>query len=101
MLEQTGTFIKECESHSEISDAEKKIFKNLQGSLYRQFQDHLVEFQIEQHEIKQIKEETTVRNAEIIMERKLDVNERDTVLHNPKVIYYFNPRWFKKFSMRK
>jgi hypothetical protein len=99
VLEQTGTFIKECDSHPEISDAEKKIFKNLQGCLYKQFQENLGDFQIEQFEIKQIKEEKTVRNAEIIMERKLDAGERDKVLHNPNVIYYINSRWCKKFSM--
>ena len=98
-MEQTAIFIKEAETMSEISEAEKRIFKNLQGSLYKQFQDLLGDFQIEQSEIKLIKEEKTIRNAEIIMERKLDANERDKVLHNPKMVQeIFNAKLMKSSS---
>jgi hypothetical protein len=70
---------------NEISEAEKRIFRNLQGSLYKQFQDTLGDFQIEQNEIKMIKEEKTIRDAELYMDRKLNQNEREEVLHNPNV----------------
>jgi syntaxin 1B/2/3 len=92
-------FIKEADTMPDISEAEKRIFKNLQGSIYNQFQDLLGDFQIEQSEIKLIKEEKTVRNAEIIMERKLDASERDKVLHNPKMVQeIFNAKLMKSSS---
>lgn len=78
--------MKESLINSDLNEQERRIIKNLQGSLIKQFQYCIINFQSVSEDIKSTKQNITIRNAEIIMSRKLDVSEKERVLHNPQII---------------
>jgi len=61
----------------------------LYSSIVKQFEDSITRFQEVQSEIKSFMQNQILRDAEIVMNKKLDDKEREEILNNPEVIYRF------------
>jgi len=61
----------------------------LYSSIVKQFEDSITRFQEVQSEIKSFMQNQILRDAEIVMNKKLDDKEREEILNNPEVIYKF------------
>jgi hypothetical protein len=85
IIDFNSTYVKENENNSEMLEQEKRIISNLHGSLIKNFQDEVSDFQVIQNEIKNYKQNLSVRNAEIVIGRKLDNKEKENIVNDPKV----------------
>ena len=66
-------------------EQEKRIMSNLNAAVIKSFQEAVTENQMVQNEIKNVKQNKTVRNAEIVLGRKLNPKESENVINNPAV----------------
>lgn len=65
---------------------EMRIKQNLYGSLIRQFEDACGRYQLVQTEIKNIMQNKIVRDAEIVLNKRLDPEEKQSIIENPQQI---------------
>jgi hypothetical protein len=85
IIDLNSAYIKDNENNSEMLEQEKRIILNLHGSIIKNFQDEVADFQVIQNDIKNYKQNLTVRNAEIVIGRKLDIKEKENIVNDPKV----------------
>lgn len=85
IVEKNSKIVKEIENNPDILEQERRIISNLNGALMQNFSEAVLNFQQLQSEIKNMKQEMTVRNAEILVSRKLNEEEKRNVLENPQV----------------
>lgn len=85
IIDLNSAYIKDNENNSEMLEQEKRIISNLHGSIIKNFQDEVADFQVIQNDIKNYKQNLTVRNAEIVIGRKLDIKEKENIVNDPKV----------------
>lgn len=85
IIDLNSAYIKDNENNSEMLEQEKRIISNLHGSIIKKFQDEVADFQVIQNDIKNYKQNLTVRNAEIVIGRKLDIKEKENIVNDPKV----------------
>jgi hypothetical protein len=90
IIDSNSAYVEENQKNSMMLEQEKRIIVNLHGSLIRNFQDEVSDFQMIQSEIKNYKQNLTVRNAEIVIGRKLDNQEKESVVNDPKVLNFKN-----------
>jgi hypothetical protein len=85
VVDELQKISKEICENSPCLEQEKRIIKNIHGSLIKSFQDAVLDFQSTQTEIVRAKQEAVIRETEIYMNRKLEKDERDIVLNDPGV----------------
>jgi hypothetical protein len=86
LIQSNSQFIKELEVNPEIVEQERRNINNLNGSLIKHFQEVIMDYQQVQNELKSFKQGMIIRNAEIILNRKLDQFEKEDIVHDPKRI---------------
>jgi t-SNARE complex subunit (syntaxin) len=69
-----------------IVEQEKRIVRNLHGSLIKNFQETTENFQMIESEIRQMNQAMVIRTAEIAFSRKLNRDEQAEILNDPGVI---------------
>jgi hypothetical protein len=85
LIDMNSTFVKESEWNPSILEQEKRIVKNLQGSLVKNFQNILTDFGTVESDIKSIHQSKTIRSAEIFLGRTLDSAEKQNIVNDPQV----------------
>lgn len=68
---------------------EERIRSNLYGSVFKQFETSIFRLQGVQNELKNIMQARVLRDAEIILNRKLAVDEKQDILDNPEQVQKF------------
>jgi hypothetical protein len=76
----------DVENDPEVSEQEKRSFKNLQLSLQKQYSESIDRFQTEQLAIRRLKQESTIREAELLSDKPLSDKDKEAILHNPMVL---------------
>jgi len=74
------------EEDKDNTNTETRIKQNLSGSLIKQYEQACSKFQNVENEIKQIMQTRVVRDAEIILNRKLEAGEREEILNDPEQV---------------
>ena len=77
---------KELDQESEKDDSELRTKQNLFDSMIKKYQRVIQRLSDEETNMKNIKEEKLIRNAEIGIGRDLTKKEREQVMENPKII---------------
>ena len=85
VIDQNSEFVKSNQTSPIYLEQEKRIMSNLNAAVIKSFQEAVTENQIVQNEIKNIKQNKTIRNAEIVLGRKLNPKESESVINNPAV----------------
>jgi hypothetical protein len=65
------------------TEAETRVKKNLFGSLLKEFERTAGNFQAIQSEIKQMMQTRIIRDAEIVLNKELQNDEKKEILENP------------------
>ncbi len=86
IIDQNAKFAKDSENNTDLLEQEKRIISNLHGSLIKNFSDTVSDYQAVQSDIINVKQEKTLRNAELVIGRKLDENEKEKVISDPNVV---------------
>jgi hypothetical protein len=79
----------DVELNKDTKSPETRIKQNLYGSLIKQFEESATKFQTVQSEIKTMMQTRVVRDAEIILNRRLDAGEREEILNDPGQVQRF------------
>jgi len=74
------------EEDPEIERPETRIMLNMSGCIIKDFSDSVEKFQTKQAEIKQVMQKSTVRDAEVLLGRKLTETETVDIINDPSVI---------------
>ena len=77
---------KELDQESEKDDSELRTKQNLFDSMIKKYQRVIQRLSDEETNMKNIKEEKLIRNAEIGIGRDLTKKEKEQVMENPKII---------------
>jgi hypothetical protein len=85
LIDMNSTFVKESDWNPSLLEQEKRIVKNLQGSLVKNFQNILTDFGTVESDIKSIHQSKTIRSAEIFLGRTLDPAEKQNIVNDPQV----------------
>lgn len=85
IIDMNSESVKEIEEIENITEQEKRITKNLMGALIKQFQEAVIDYQQAQTNVKNTKQNMTIRNAEIVLNRKLAENEKEEIINDPAV----------------
>lgn len=75
--------VNDLDLNQNITEQEKRIIRNMHGSLIRQLQNAVSDFQAIEMSIKKINQEMIIRGAEIAMSRKLTEKEISNVIDDP------------------
>ena len=67
-------------------DSDLRLKKNLFDAMIKKYQKVIQKFQIEESEMKQIKETKLIRDAEIGLGRDLTEKEKENIIEDPKMI---------------
>lgn len=86
ILDEVQSFVKDISISTNTPDQEKRIISNLHGTLVKLFQESVTDFQAAQGELKSMKQNIIVRNAEIVMNRKLENDEKEQIVNDPQII---------------
>jgi hypothetical protein len=86
VIESNNQYVKEAENNQMLLEQEKRIINNLHGSMIKNYQEIVSEYQTASNEIKVNKQNKTLRNAEIVIGRKLQPNEKENIINDPKLI---------------
>lgn len=90
ILEQLQESVKEAKDlDKDNSNPETRIKSNLFGSLLKQYETACSKFQTTESDIKTIMQTRVIRDAEIIMARKLEPAEKEQVLLDPGLVQKF------------
>jgi hypothetical protein len=88
VIDMNSTFVKESDWNPSLLEQEKRIVKNLHGSLVKNFQNILTDFGTVESDIKSIHQNKTIRSAEIFLGRTLDAAEKQNIVNDPQVKIY-------------
>ena len=77
---------KELDQESEKDDSELRTKQNLFDSMIKKYQRVIQRLSDEETNMKNIKEEKLIRNAEIGIGRDLTKKEKEQIMENPKII---------------
>jgi len=77
------------EDDPKLEKPESRIKLNMSGCIIKDFGDSVEKFQAKQAEIKQVMTKSTVRDAEVLLGRKLNEKETNDIIEDPAVINTF------------
>lgn len=72
----------------ENRNSETRILNNLYGAFVKQFGECMNKFQSVQSDIKSKIQNKVLRDAEIVLNRKLDPSEQERILQDQTVFYF-------------
>ncbi len=76
------------EEDAELIQPESRIKLNMSGCIIKDFGDSVEKFQAKQAEIKQVMQKSTIRDAEVLLGRKLNDKETEDIIEDPSVILF-------------